>query len=406
MLNIPVSFTSAVDVFVAHSGPKLSYSKKRLGDEFHITSHSLLFEQGVQVQQINIEKWNGIPIFFKNEIQSQIPYDIFATSFYMLSRYEEALPHIKTIDGYFDPDSSLSGQSNFMELPVVDLWVKEFHLTLSTFFTEIQIENSPKAKKQILIDVQLPFRYKHQSMLMILGDFFQSIWKLNLFIFFEQLIVLLRIKKDPFESFSSWRKLFQKTTIKPKVFFLYSNSSSYESTVSIFNLAYRKIIKSIGDSFSLGLLVSVKSQLEPSMFLNKEKNNFNKLTLRPVTNVRMSLGIQNISKAYTDLVDQEFRSDYSMGYQNRIGFRAGTATPFHFFNLSNEFQLPIKIYPVVASEKGLIKFNAKKVFEKLETLHESLPLSCSTLTFAVSNEFLSFNHEDKNWETGFKDYIK
>ena len=330
MLNILVSFTPSVDIFVAHSGPKLSYSKKPLADEFHITSHSLLFEQGVQVQEINLEKWNGIPIFFKNEIQSHIPYDIFATSFYMLSRYEEFLPHIKTTDGYFDPDRSLSGINNFIELPVVDLWVKEFKLSLSKVFNKIQFENSYKAKKQILIDVQLPFRYKNHSLLMMIGHFFQSIWKLNLFNLFEQILVLLRIKKDPFESFSNWRKLFQNTTIKTKVFFLYSESSSFESTVSIFNLAYIKIIKSIGDSFSLGLLVSVKSQLEPSLFLNKEKINFNKLTLRPVTDVRMSHGIQNVSNAYTDLVSREFMSDYSMGYKNRIGFRAGTATPFFF----------------------------------------------------------------------------
>ena len=406
MLNIPVSFTPSVDIFVAHSGPKLSYSKKPLADEFHITSHSLLFEQGVQVQEINLEKWNGIPIFFKNEIQSHIPYDIFATSFYMLSRYEEFLPHIKTTDGYFDPDRSLSGINNFIELPVVDLWVKEFKLSLSKVFNKIQFENSYKAKKQILIDVQLPFRYKNHSLLMMIGHFFQSIWKLNLFNLFEQILVLLRIKKDPFESFSNWRKLFQNTTIKTKVFFLYSESSSFESTVSIFNLAYIKIIKSIGDSFSLGLLVSVKSQLEPSLFLNKEKINFNKLTLRPVTDVRMSHGIQNVSNAYTDLVSREFMSDYSMGYKNRIGFRAGTATPFFFFNLSNEFQLPIKIFPVAATEKGLIDFKSEKAFEKLEVLYQSLPLSCSTLVIAISNGFLSFNQEDDNWEKSFKDYIK
>ena len=36
MLDHKIGFTTAVDVFVAHSGPKVSYTRTRLGDEFFI----------------------------------------------------------------------------------------------------------------------------------------------------------------------------------------------------------------------------------------------------------------------------------------------------------------------------------------------------------------------------------
>ena len=42
-----------------------------------------------------------------------------------------------------------------------------------------------------------------------------------------------------------------------------------------------------------------------------------------------------------------------MGYLNQIGFRAGTATPYNFYDISNEFQLPLKIHPIFANEKGI-----------------------------------------------------
>ena len=82
-----MAFTTAVDNFVAHSGPKFSYTLKPLGNEFFIASHSLLFEQGVQTQTIEIEKWNSVPVFFKTDSQNQIPYDIFAASFFLLTRF-------------------------------------------------------------------------------------------------------------------------------------------------------------------------------------------------------------------------------------------------------------------------------------------------------------------------------
>ena len=44
ILQIPISFTTKVEEFVMHNGPKISYTKVALGSEFFIKSHELLFE--------------------------------------------------------------------------------------------------------------------------------------------------------------------------------------------------------------------------------------------------------------------------------------------------------------------------------------------------------------------------
>ena len=106
MLELVVSFTSSIEVFVAHSGPKMSYTKKPLGDEFFIASHSLLFERGILNHEPSVQDWEGIPAFFKTTNENSVPYDIFAASFYLLSRYEELTPHIKTETGSLHQVSS------------------------------------------------------------------------------------------------------------------------------------------------------------------------------------------------------------------------------------------------------------------------------------------------------------
>lgn len=63
-LLISVDFTTKVEEFVAHSGPKLTYTKTPLGNEFFIKSNDLLFEQGVNDLDINIQKWDNTPCFF------------------------------------------------------------------------------------------------------------------------------------------------------------------------------------------------------------------------------------------------------------------------------------------------------------------------------------------------------
>ncbi|GIS21745.1 MAG: hypothetical protein CM15mP122_2510 [Bacteroidota bacterium] len=81
MLMINFDLTTKVEIFVAHSGPKLSYSNKPLGDEFFIKSHLLLFEQGITPQKLKLDFWEELPIFFLTNAKCNCPFDIFAASF-------------------------------------------------------------------------------------------------------------------------------------------------------------------------------------------------------------------------------------------------------------------------------------------------------------------------------------
>jgi hypothetical protein len=267
-------------------------------------------------------------------------------------------------------------------------------------------DEKKKSIKNVLIEVLVPFRYKHRSLLVSLSDLFKSLWAFNLLHLFEQLVVLFRIKEDPFNTFNTWKSFFKSSTVSPKIFFLFSESSSFQSTVSIFNLSYQRIIKTMSDLFSLGLLVSVKSQLKASEFLGLEKNNFESLTHKPISGVRMSSEIHNLNTVYESLVVQEFNSDYSMGYQKTFGFRASTATPFYFYSLSSEFQLPLKINPIITTEKGLKKMSPEKAFQLLNDIHENLPLSSSSLTIVISNGFFSPIGKNISWLKEFENYIK
>ena len=137
MLMINFDLTTKVEIFVEYSGPKLSYSNKPLGDEFFIKSHSLLFEQGIIAQKLKLDFWDELPIFFFTNAKCNCPFDIFAASFFLLSRYEECMPYLKTNSGYFDPSQSISTKFDFLELPIIDLWVSKFQKQLVSNFHQI-----------------------------------------------------------------------------------------------------------------------------------------------------------------------------------------------------------------------------------------------------------------------------
>ena len=56
-LGMELSYTTTLANFIAHTGPKMSYGKAPLGNEFFVEAVDLLFEQGIQALPIKMKQW-------------------------------------------------------------------------------------------------------------------------------------------------------------------------------------------------------------------------------------------------------------------------------------------------------------------------------------------------------------
>src|SRR5438309_5085979 len=104
---------------------KINYSERRITeDEFWIKPVDLLFEKGIKAQAIECFEWNGTKAFFKTP-ESDFPFDIFAASFYLITRYEEYLPHKLDRYGRFAHENSLPFNEGFLKLPLINIWLQQ-----------------------------------------------------------------------------------------------------------------------------------------------------------------------------------------------------------------------------------------------------------------------------------------
>ncbi|MEP4947120.1 MAG: hypothetical protein ABJU26_06200, partial [Flavobacteriaceae bacterium] len=179
ILGIDITFTTKVEDFIKHSGPKITYSKQPLQNEFFIRSNDLLFEQGINDFNIKISDWDGIPCFFSTDAKSAVPFDVFSASFFLLSRYEEYLPHVKDSLGRFPAQESIAVQNHFLELPVVDLWAYKLLGTLKEVFPNI--EHKKKAYRfTSIINVTTSHCYAFRGLVRNIGGFFYDLGRFKL----------------------------------------------------------------------------------------------------------------------------------------------------------------------------------------------------------------------------------
>ena len=123
IIGTTFKLTTDRDYYSKYENTKINYSAERIAaNEFWLKPHTLLFENTISQQPIQCFNVNGYKAFFKTD--GDLPFDIFAASFYLLSRYEEWLPHQKDLYGRYAHENSLAFSEKFLEIPVVNFWLK------------------------------------------------------------------------------------------------------------------------------------------------------------------------------------------------------------------------------------------------------------------------------------------
>tara|TARA_R110002096_G_scaffold17522_2_gene60569 strand:- start:3957 stop:5282 length:1326 start_codon:yes stop_codon:yes gene_type:complete len=398
VLGIKVSFTNTIEEFIAHDSLKMSYTKQQLGKEFFIKSHDILFDQGLSDIEINVQDWDKTKCFFLNGEKSAMPFDIFAASFYLLSRYEEYLPHVKDEFGRFTASESLAYKHGFLKQPVVDIWAYKFKSALQKQFPEFQF---PKRTYQIkpIIDVPSAYNYRLKGIMRTSGGAVKDFLKLRFRSLYTRFMVVFGFRHDPFDTFKYLINKQKQSKFKFIFFFLIGDYSTYDKGINPNKKKFVSLIKHIADYCKVGLKISFFA-IDDASILKNEKIRMEAIINNPLEASRQSFSRLNLPDSYRHLIELEVKEDYTMGYVNEIGFRAGSCTPFLFYDLDYEVQTPLKIYSYHLMDYALLK--TQSLLDKKKVLKEII----DEIKY-VNGEFIPVFHnytfsEDSRWD-GFKE---
>jgi len=333
--------------------PVINYSTEKIARSFKISPDRILFETGISVRDIAVNSWKGFPIFFQTDSDSDIPFDIFAASFFLVSRYEEYLEFQPDEYGRFKASSSLAFKNGFLGIPIVDIWAKEMAKAFLKKFQSLAFRRNDY-KALITIDIDQPFAFLGKSLFRTLGGLFNDL-KSHSGKATDRYKIIARGEKDPYEIFDYITENIDKYKTDTRIFVPMGDHSKYDKNPSWKNEDYRQLIHRLSGKYQTGLHPSFYAA-ENSSLVRKEVDHLKTVMEKEINLSRFHYIRLFLPQSYRYINDAGITEDYSMGYPDEPGFRAGIARPFNFYDVSEDKQTNLKIFPFQVMDVTLYQY--------------------------------------------------
>lgn len=334
----------------AIDGPKLIYGRTAVDGAFHVLPHGLLEEAAVAPVGPPMADHDGLPLLFPVS-GGDLPFDLFSGAFFLLSRMEEqaGLPG----DRYGRPltGSIHAARKGYLHRPVVDEW-----LYLLADAWRHRDPRVPVLRRSYThtatFDVDNGAMYLGREWWRSLGSAARDLLHLRTARVRDRVSVLLGNRPDPYAVHGRFLDLVRNSGARPIVNFMAAPRGVHDHAVPVQHPYMRAVVAAVADHAEVGLHPSFFSSERPEL-IAAEKQLLEAVLGRPVTSSRQHFLRLRLPDTIRQLAELGIRDEHSMGMHDRIGFRAGTCTPFPFYDLRAEKPMPLTMHPFAVMDSTL-----------------------------------------------------
>jgi hypothetical protein len=386
--------------FENFDGVKINYGADKKSDaEFTVPNCGLLFESGIHSKNIHCFEHNGYKAFFKGAGQD-FPFDIFSATFYLLSRYEEYLPHAKDMYGRFAHEESLAFREDFLFLPLINIWANEIVEAIKKKYSIFNIQCSI-FKFVPTYDIDIAYAYKQKGWFRNAGGFLKAPS-------LERIKVLAGLQKDPFDSYDWLDALHRQYKLQPVYFFLLAQKKGlYDKNILPRNTALKQLINKHAEKYPTGIHPSWQSG-DNFLLMKQEKKLLQEIIDKPVTQSRQHYIRFSLPHGYRRLIETGIADDYSMGYGSINGFRASVASSFYWYDLETEKQTTLRIHPFCFMEANSFyeqHLTPQEAFKELIHYYKICKEVNGTLITIWHNNFFGTDKQFAGWKEVYANFI-
>jgi hypothetical protein len=353
-----------------------------------------------------IEKKNGILIIYA---------DIIASSFFLLSRYEEILkPECRDQHGRFTAKDSIIFQQGYGNRPLVDEYGVLFRKWLRETGLELSNEKKGFSKIYLTHDVDEPFRFN--NFWTVFKQYFKNMIRYN-----YSSYPLKKYFNEQFDEYYTFPKIisYDKTLQEslPEIpveviYFLITAGSLYNKKYyNFFSKKTDRLINSLKVSGAkFGLHVSYEAGINPKNIKHEVKRLMDKLGLTSLISRHHYLQWRE-PKDIVFMEQAGITDDFTLSFADTVGFRLGTCRPYRFINPHTKELTNVMIHPLIIMEctltlKNYMNLDYESALNTCKRIIDQVFKHNGELVLLWHNtEFLGLNYQEKLYKE-ILNYIK
>lgn len=408
LLGIEFGFTNYSEVFLAHDDAKFSYGVQVGDSSLFFAAHTLLFESTISAKEIHHVDFEGNKAIFPvNDRNSLLTFDPFAASFYLISRYEEYLPHLHDIYNRYIASGSDAFRNGYLQKPLINIWSLKIKDILQNHFKDL-VFRVPVFNFMPSIDIDAAFAYRNKGLTRAIGGFWKSFQIKDYGDMRKRIKVLFRLERDPFDTFAFQLQLQKKYGYKAIYFWLLADYGPNDKNLPFNNRHFQDLIRLLADYAEMGIHPSYASSEQPSL-VQMETARLSKILKCEVASSRQHFLKLTLPDTYRNLINNDISHDYTMGYAEVPGFRASICTPFPFYDLDQDLPTNLMVHPFAVMDgtlKDYLKLSPKQAIELIFNLIREIKNVGGTFIPLWHNHSLSDAGEWEGWRKVYLEMIE
>ncbi len=293
-----------------------------------------------------------------------IDLDIIASTFFMLTRWEEAIVKQRDIHNRFPVQQSLAFKHRFLDRPIVNEYVE----IIWALLVQCGIKQKRKKRSFKIIpthDVDIPFKWWNAFQF-----FHKQASTLKRLEFREFSINLSHFlnRKDPFDTFDLLMSKAEKINQNAHFFFMAGGKTKYDNRYDIKHPRILRLIKKIQKrGHRIGIHPSYDTCDNPLLFKH-ETQRLSEACGQNITFGRHHYLRFSIPQTWNIWADNDMIWDSTLGYAGRSGFRCGVCYDFPVFDFAKRKQLTLREKPLIVMEVSLLGYEKLSLDESVQRI--------------------------------------
>jgi hypothetical protein len=409
LFDEPITITTDKESFKQSGIPRLNYSDADFSEqEFFIQRTALLFESDIRPQEIDCFEVDYQKAFFQTS--GDFSFDVLAASFYLISRYEEYLPHEKDEYGRYAHTNSLAFKEHFLRLPLVNIWLRDFKKALQQKFPSLVFKRN-HFKFIPSYDIDIAYSYLEKGFARTIGGLAKSLQKGEWDLIKERWKVLRHQQKDPYDAYEWLDALHLYCKVKPVYFFLVAQAQlGYDKNIPTSSKLLQELIAYFANVYKVGVHPSWQSSIAADNKIIKEEKEWLEVIIeRSVAHTRQHYIKFTLPGGFRRLIECGLQNDYSMGYGSINGFRASVASPFYWFDVEKNETTRLRIFPFCFMDANAFyeqQLTPRKAYEELIHYYNTVKKLNGLLITIWHNNFLGTDKKFAGWREMYELFMK